>query len=163
VPDRFTHDAIAHVPRAEAWAALQRPEVWENIAGVQRVTNPRHDPAGLLAGYTFTVQAGPSTFRATAKTTIATPPEKMVLAIDSSEIKGTLTAMLANISERSTRVSVTVEIRAKGLLAQMFYPVVAQTVRTGLPSQVQAFAFKLSAPADGADGSDGIGDASEPA
>ena len=147
MPDRFSHDAIAHVPRVDAWAALQRPDVWEDIAGVQRVTNPRYDSSGVLTGYAFTVQAGPSTFAATAKTTSASPPERLVLAIDSTEIKGTLTTVLAEHDEAATRVTVAVEMRAKGFLAQMFYPIVAQTVRTGLPAQVQAFAFKLSAPA----------------
>lgn len=143
MPDAFSHEAVAHVPQTVAWAALQRPEVWEDVAGVENVADPRHDDTGLLLAYRFTVKAGPSSVRGTAETVDAQPPSFLRMRIDSSEISGSITTRLEPFETVSTLVIVAVEMRAKGLLAQMFYPIVAQAVRTGLPAQVQAFAVKL--------------------
>lgn len=91
------------------------------------------------------VKAGPSSVNGTATTVEAVEPERMRLSIDSPEIAGAITTLLDPAEELRTLVTVAVELRAKGLLAQMFYPIVAQAVRSGLAGQVQAFASKLSA------------------
>ena len=143
MPDTFSHQAIAAVPPKAAWSALQRPTVWEEVAGVEHVRNARHDADGLLLGYEFVVRAGPSSFDGTAETIEALVPTRMHLRISSPEISGSLITSLELVEDAQTLVTVAVEMRANGFLAQMFYPIVAQTVRTGLPAQVQAFAVKL--------------------
>ncbi len=119
--------------------------MWEEIAGVHQISHAHHDREGVLLGYEFVVKAGPSSVNGTATTVEAVEPERMRLSIDSPEIAGAITTLLDPAEELRTLVTVAVELRAKGLLAQMFYPIVAQAVRSGLAGQVQAFASKLSA------------------
>ena len=145
MPDAFIHQAVANVPPPDAWTALQHPSVWEDIAGVEQITDARHDRDGVLIGYRFVVKAGPSSVRGFAKTVEAIAPSRMRMSIESPEIVGEITTLLERIETERTLVTVSVEMRARGLLAQMFYPIVAQAVRTGLPAQVQAFAVKLGA------------------
>ena len=143
VTDSFSHSAIALVEPPAAWLALQRPDVWEEIAGVQEVVDPRFDEAGTLTSYRFTVKAGPHTVRGSAQTVEALEPDLMRIRISSPEIVGAITTELAPHEETATLVTVSVEMRAKGILASLFYPVVSQAVRNGLPDQVHAFAEKL--------------------
>lgn len=143
MPDAFSQQAVANVAREDAWLALQRPTVWEEIAGVHQITRPRHDADGILLGYEFVVKAGPSSTNGTATTVDAVAPERMRLSIDSPEIAGVITTVLESPEALHTLVTVAVELRPKGLLAQIFYPIVAQAVRNGLAGQVRAFAAKL--------------------
>ncbi len=145
MPDSFRHQAVAAVPVDRAWQALQQPSVWEEVAGVHHITDPRFDDAGILRGYRFVVKAGPSTIHGTASTTAVEPPSHMRLDIDSSEVAGSITTLLEAVDSAQTLVTVEVAMRPKGLLAQMFYPIVVQAVKSGLPQQVETFATKLGA------------------
>lgn len=136
---------MAAVPVDRAWQALQQPSVWEEVAGVHHITDPRFDEDGVLRGYRFVVKAGPSTIHGKARTTAVEPPSRMTLDIDSSEVVGSITTLLEAVDPTGTLVTVEVAMRPKGLLAQMFYPVVLQAVKSGLPQQVETFATKLSA------------------
>lgn len=140
----FTHSAIAHSDLANAWRALQEPDTWAAVGGVDEVSNARFSPDGQLLGYDFVVTAAGRRFRGRASTVEASAPRRMAVNIDSSEMTGTITVRLAEADE-SIEVTVTVDARSKGLLSGMFFGVIAAAIGNGLPENVLSFAERLSA------------------
>jgi hypothetical protein len=64
----------------------------------------------------------------------------MQLALDGGEVAGTLVASLDQDGSAATSLEVTLSIVPRGALAIMFFPIVAQAVGNGLPTQVDRFA-----------------------
>lgn len=142
--ETFSHSAIAHTDLEGAWRALQSPDTWAAVGGVDEVHDPRHDAAGRLLGYRFSVTAAGRRFRGTATTSLLEAPTAMAVDIDSSEMTGRITVRLEE-TDQSVRVTVTLDARSKGLLSGMFFGVIASAIGNGLPENVDAFAGRLSA------------------
>lgn len=140
----FTHSVIAHCDLDTAWRALQEPATWAAVGGVDDIHNARFDTDGRLLGYDFMVTAAGRRFRGSASTVEASPPRRMAVDIDSSEMTGTITVGLADANQ-SIQVTVTVDARSKGLLSGMFFGVIASAIGNGLPANVESFAERLSA------------------
>lgn len=142
--DTFTHSAQLHVARPTAWTSLQDPATWAGIAGVDEIRDARFTDDGTLAGYAFTVQAGPHTVRGSATTVLVAPNSTMRIDIASAEMTGWIQATLAG-EDHAPVVTVDLSMRPKGLLATMFYPLIAQAVGREFPAHVQGFADRLNA------------------
>ena len=69
--------------------------------------------------------------------------ELLRLSITSAELVGEIATRLAANDASGTKLRVVLEMRAKGFLAGMFYPIIAQTVGTNLPEQVETFGSRL--------------------
>lgn len=139
----FEHTAVAPATREIAWQQLQNPDTWEGLAGVDEVFDAHHDPTGLLTAYRFRATAASVVYEGTAKTVEAANLSKMVIDISTSEVTGTITTLLSE-AEGGVAVSVTVALRSKGFLSTLFFPVISQSMSSGLPKQVDAFAARLS-------------------
>jgi hypothetical protein len=62
----------------------------------------------------------------------------MTLDLDSSEIEGALTVSYGSDGS-GTALTVDLFAQSKGVLAGMFWGVVADAMRRGLPAQIEAF------------------------
>lgn len=142
--DTFSHSTALSVAPEVAWQALQDPQTWAAIAGVDEVSDTRYADDGTLAGYNFTVNAGIHTVRGAATTVEADRPVLMRLDIHSTEMAGWVRAIVRGGDVALPELTVTLEMRPKGLLATMFYPLIAQAVGREFPGHVQGFADRLN-------------------
>ncbi len=137
--ETFSHSAVTRAPRTEVWEALDKPETWEGIGGVDRVIDPVIDDIGRLQGFTFeTVVAGIKYLG--EATPHAREEEQMItLNIANSEIRGAIRVDLSDEGQ-GTRIWVTLDVESAGMLSAMFFPVIAKTLGSGLPRTVDSFA-----------------------
>lgn len=141
--ETFEHAVSIDASRATAWAHLQEAETWEALAGIDRVHNVVHNDEGQLISYEFDAIAGGKRYPGVATVTERVNPDRMVLRIDSSEIDGNISTTLAD--DHPLELRVRLQLRSKGLLSTMFFPVVAASVGNGFPRQVDEFAARVSA------------------
>lgn len=136
--ETFTHSATTPTGISDVWDALEQPETWQGIAGVDRVYNPHIDSDGHLQGFSFETVVGGRKYLGRA-----TPHERdkhrvMALNIQNPELVGVIRVELSE-EEGGTRVTVTLDVTSAGFLSSMFFPVIAKTLGTGLPRTVQDF------------------------
>ena len=143
MPDSFSHSVRLDVTPAEAWPRLQQAATWSGIAGIEEVTDARHDESGGLTGFDFVVVAGGTRIKGTAARLEAQPNELLRLSVNSSEVTGEVAARLAANDASGTKLRIILEMKATGFLAGMFYPLIAQTVGKNLPEQVEKFGRRL--------------------
>ena len=59
--ETFSHSAVASASIDNVWAALEKPQTWESIGGIDKVVDSNIDPEGRLQGFSFdTMVAGHS-------------------------------------------------------------------------------------------------------
>lgn len=138
----FTHRAQTAASVDEVWAALDRPETWEAIGGVDRVFDPTIDSGGRLQGFAFETSAGGKRYVGQATPQSRIDGETMAWAISNSEVRGTTRVDLVD-QGGSTRIEVTLEVESAGFLSSMFFPVIAKAIGNGLPRSVDEFAAGL--------------------
>jgi len=143
--DSFSHTTRIDASPDEAWPRLQVADVWAGIAGIDRVYDATHDDAGQLTGFSFEVVAAGTRVSGKAVRTEYRENELLVLSISSSELVGTITTRLVANDASGTKLRMVLEMRARGLLAGMFYPLIAQTVGKNLPEQVEKIGRRLEA------------------
>jgi carbon monoxide dehydrogenase subunit G len=67
----------------------------------------------------------------------------MAWNIENSEITGVITVILSE-DEPNTRITTTLTVESKGLLASMFFSVIADAIGSGLPRSVEEFAASFA-------------------
>ena len=70
-------------------------------------------------------------------------PHHYELILDTSEMAGTISVELAAANPGGTDVEVALELRSKGFLSSMFFPVVSRAIGNGLPDQIEELAVRL--------------------
>ena len=136
--DTFSHTADARAPIGDVWMALQEAETWAHIGPVNEVWDAEYDSDRLVA-YRWSADAAGRRWEGTARVIEAIEGKSTSLALESPELKGTLTTSLLESGE-GTSITVTLEARAVGMLATLFWGVVKQALGSGLPHQVEQFA-----------------------
>lgn len=139
----FTHTAFTAAGIDEVWAALDRPETWESIGGVDHVFDPRIDGDGKLRGFSFdTVAAGK---RYIGEATPGRREEGTLISwnVRNSEIRGETTVALTSAGS-GTSIRVTLQVESSSMLAGMFFGVIAGAIGEGLPGAVDEFAADLA-------------------
>jgi carbon monoxide dehydrogenase subunit G len=142
-PDRFTHTVHLNASPERAWAVLQEPETWGAIGGVQRVFDASHHPDGTLRSYRFLAEAGKKPYEGSASTIEADAPSFMVVTVDTAEIEGTITTELTPSNPHGTDMTVSLKIRARGILAIMFLPLVSKAIGSGFGRQIDEIARRI--------------------
>jgi carbon monoxide dehydrogenase subunit G len=140
----FHHSITIDAPADDVWDRLQTPEVWGSIGPVQNLWEPVVED-GVLAGFQWSTDIGGVVYKGTGTATIQDRPEQYQLVLDTSEMAGAITVDLSKGNQGGTIVDVTLELRSKGLLSSMFFPVVSRAIGGGLPDQVEDMAAQLSA------------------
>ena len=128
---------------AEVWSALDRPQTWEAIGGVDRVFDPEIDAEGRLQGFSFETVAGGKRYVGVATPHRRVAGEMMAWQIANSEVRGVTSVALSG-DEHQTVITVTLEVRSAGFLSSMFFPVIAKAIGSGLPRSVDEFAAALA-------------------
>ena len=140
----FHHTITIDAPPDDVWGRLQEPEIWRSVGPVQNLWDPEIED-GVLAGFQWSTDIGGVVYKGTGTATIKDRPEQYQLVLDTSEMAGTITVDLSEGTPGETIVDVTLELRSKGLLSSMFFPVVSRAIGGGLPAQVEDMAAQLSA------------------
>jgi Polyketide cyclase / dehydrase and lipid transport len=135
----FTATAIAAAPIDQVWGALDRPQTWESIGGVDRVIDPKIDETGRLRGFSFETVAAGRRYLGTATPAAREEGRVMAWNIANSEIRGVTTVELASSGE-GTAITVRLDVESVGLMSGMFFPVIAGAIGNGLPTAVERFA-----------------------
>ncbi len=138
--DTFSHTATSAAPAAAILDALERAETWRGIGPIDQVWEEHHD-GGTLASFRWQARAAGRSWEGTA-TRVDAPGDSVRFALDSSEVSGTITVHTAP-GDTGTEIAVGLEARSKGMLAGMFWGVISDALRRGLPDQVEAFASGL--------------------
>lgn len=145
----FSHSVDLTRSPAEVWVTLQDAGTWSGIGPVDDVWEPTHADDGTLESFQWSAHVGPTKYKGSAVIAATTAPSHMALKLDSSELKGSLTADIHD--EESTRLAITLEVASKGAMGALFFPLIAEAIGRGLPEQVEEFAASLNGDA----GSDG--------
>jgi carbon monoxide dehydrogenase subunit G len=140
----YREDATIDADPERVWDGLQSAEVWSSLGPVQKVWDPIVE-GGVLSGFKWSTEIGGVDYEGTGTATERRRPDRYQLVLDTSEMAGTITVDLAPANPGGTHASVTVELRSKGLLSTVFFPVVSRAVGDGLEQQVEEMAARLSA------------------
>lgn len=135
--DRFSHTVTVEATPEAIYAALQQPDTWKGIGPIDDVWDATHDD-DRLTGFRWTARAAGKSWKGTARRAAERASGAMTLDLDSSEIAGSITVLLEP-NEYTTALTVELAVRSKGLLAGMFWGVVTDALRKGLPGQVETF------------------------
>ena len=137
--ETFSHTALTRAARTEVWKALDKPETWEGIGGVDKVIAPVIDKDGRLRGFSFETAVAGKIYLGKATSKARQESRLMAWNIENSEVRGVTTVQLSDDGP-GTRVQVTLEVESVGMFASMFFPVIANESGSGLPESVDAFA-----------------------
>jgi carbon monoxide dehydrogenase subunit G len=140
----FHHTATIDAPKDEVWVGLQDPDIWSAIGPVQKVWDPVVED-GVLMGFQWSTDIGGVVYEGTGTAAVQERPHRYELVLDTSEMAGAITIELTDSDPGSTTVDVGLELRSKGLLSSMFFPIVSRAIGDGLPDQVEDLATQLSA------------------
>ncbi len=141
--------AVTSASLSQVWDRFNDVGTWAGIGLAEEVFDPEFVD-GRLAGFAWTTRAAGITYRGTAGFTIWENPSRLSFDLVNTEITGTI-AISTTDDTAGTALEVTVEARSVGLLASMFFPVIAQALQNGLAGQVENFALRLAADTGSAD------------
>ncbi len=134
--DVFDHTAASDVAVERVWSHLQDPDKWKAMGGIDRISDPRFDPRGLLEGFEFVSTIGGRDYPGTAVTIAADPNTEMVVDVETTEIGARLTVSLSVSDHGGTTLDVSMRVTSKSFLASMMWGLVSATVGAGLPKRV---------------------------
>lgn len=123
--------------------ALESAETWKGIGPIDEVWDAHHEN-GRLQGFSWSARAAGRTWNGTAHR-LDTDAESLALGLEASEVGGRITVAVTPTTD-GTEIGVRLDAHSRGMLAGMFWGVIADALRTGLPGQVEAFARSLSGP-----------------
>jgi carbon monoxide dehydrogenase subunit G len=146
MPSSTFHDTVTvDAPPELVWDQLQEPDIWSAIGPVEQVWDPTIED-GVLTGFQWSTDIGGVSYDGTATAVGHERPHRYELVLETSEMAGTITVDLAGETHGAgTDIDVTLELRSKGLLSSMFFPVVSKAVGDGLPDQIQDLATRIDA------------------
>ena len=134
----YAHAAVIAAPAIDVWRRLQDPETWRTIGGIDEIWDPATEDDNL-AGFRWKATAGARRITGTARVTERANPPRMVLALSTSEMTGTLVADL-EAGAGATRLDITLSFASRGMVASLFFPLISTVLGEGLVRQVDEFA-----------------------
>ena len=137
--ETFSHTAIASAPIDDVWAALEHAQTWESIGGIDKVVDPIVNSEGQLMSFSFDSMVAGKPYRGKATSAGREEGRLMAWNIENSEITGVITVTLSD-DRPNTAIATTLTVESKGLLASMFFSVIAKAIGNGLPRSVEEFA-----------------------
>lgn len=139
--DTFSHTTTVPADAATIYRSLQEPETWKGIGPIDDVWDASHDDDRLIA-FRWSARAAGRSWEGTAERVTDESPPSMALGLDSPEVSGRITVLLTP-NGAGSEMTVTMVARSKGLLAGMFWGVITDALRSGLPTQVDAFGSRF--------------------
>jgi hypothetical protein len=140
--EAFQATATTTAPVDVAWEAIQRPEAWEGIAGVDQVSYPTFGADGSLVSFRMSATAAGRSYPGIAEVVESTPAASMRLHLTTSELSATIHISLFP-GETDTEVAIDLEIRSRTFTAGLFFPIIADVIGRGLPAAAEDFARRM--------------------
>ena len=141
--EAFRATATTNTDPAGAWEAMQQPEAWEGIAGVERVTGPEFHADGSLARFRFEAEVGGKSYPGVAEVAESAPARSMTLQLATSELAATVGLALQDV-DGGTEITIELTIRTSTFMASLFFPLVADVIGRGLPTAAEDFARRIA-------------------
>ncbi len=138
-----SHKTTVASSRAEVWAALDRPETWNAVAGVERVHQEVIDDQGRLRGFRFDTVVGGRAFESVASPRDRFDERLMSWNITNLHIEGIIRVELEDEAD-GTGLTVEIELASTSLMSRMLFGTIADGVRRGLPRTVEALASQIT-------------------
>ena len=138
----FRHTAHVEAPTSEVWAALDRPETWNSIPGVERVHQPVIDESGKLRGFSFDTVVGSTTYEGRATPRYRDEGRAVSWDIANSQVRGRIDVEVES-ANAGTHLTVSLAITSASLLAGMFFGAISRAVTDGFPQMVEDLAGRL--------------------
>lgn len=135
--DRFTHTTRVPADLATITSSLHDADTWRGIGPIDEIWDASHEGAHL-ASFRWSARAAGKSWKGTAEAVEGAPGDAITLRLKSPEVSGTLAVTLDG-SEDGTLLTVTLDARSTGVLAGMFWAVIADTLRGGFARQVEEF------------------------
>ncbi|MPZ51947.1 MAG: hypothetical protein GEU79_04305 [Acidimicrobiia bacterium] len=132
----FSHAVMITSPSDEIWERLQQPATWEEIPGVDAVTDAKSAPDGSLQGFRFTTEVAGRSYRGTATITESEQPVHMLNEIETSEVRGSVDLTLEE-SGMETFLMAKMTVSPVGILSSMAFPVIAAAISSGFAEAVE--------------------------
>ena len=120
------------------WDRLQDPETWRRIGGIDEIWDADADGAGHLLGFKWRANAASRRIVGTARTTEMANPRLMIMALETGEMTGGITAEISP-EQGATRLDVTLDFTSRGMIASLFFPLISTVLGEGLERQVDEF------------------------
>ena len=140
--ENFQHTATTIANREQVWAALQQPETWEGVPGVDHVHDPVIDHNGALRGFSFESVVAGKKFLGRAIPAGRDEGRVMSWNVETPDLAGTITVQLDDAT-LGTNVAVSLYVESRGVLSSVFFPLISSTIGTGFPQTVESFAGGL--------------------
>lgn len=141
MPTTYSHRARTTASPEAVWEALQDPDTWATVAGVDGTSN-RSNANGQLSAFDFSTSIGGMTYRGSARVAEAIPGRSMTLSIRSNELTGTVEVAFGD-TDQGTELDVSMRISPNGLVGAMVFPVISSALRSGFPESVERLAASL--------------------
>ena len=135
----FAHKVVVPGTPEDVWGRFQDPSTWKGIGPIDDIGNVRHD-GDRLVSFDWVTHVGPTRYRGKSSMIENLPGERLLMRLSSTEMGGRLTVVLTGDDTHATLVEVTLDFATKGTMSSLFFPVIAEAVKNGLRSQVDAFA-----------------------
>ncbi len=139
--DTFSHTATVSATAESIYSALQHADTWKGIGLIEDVWDATYE-GDRLVGFKWSARAAGKSWEGTARRGTDRAAGEMTLDLDSSEIAATIAVALHPDGD-STALTIKLSARSKGLLAGMFWSVIADTLRKGMAKQVEAFSAQF--------------------
>lgn len=141
-PALFQHTVTVAQPPAEIWEKLQHGDTWASIGPVENVWDATHNGDGSLSGFVWSTTVAGRHYRGHATALQNVTDQLVEFQITTAELQGTLGVAIAP-SASSTDLTVSLSLQPIGAMASLFFGVIKEAVRRGLPGQVEAFGASL--------------------
>ena len=139
--DTFSHVVTITTTPAVVIAALEQAETWKGLGPIDNVWDARIE-GERLAGFRWSARAAGKTFEGTADRVGVGGVDPMRLDLESSDVTGTITVDIAPEGAGST-MTVAMTVQSKSFMAGMFWGIISDALRAGLPDQVESFAAQF--------------------
>ena len=116
--------------------------MWRSVGPVQNLWDPTIED-GVLTGFQWSTNIGGVVYKGTGTSVNPQRPHHYELILDTSEMAGTISVELAAGNPGRTEVEVALELRSKGFLSSMFFPLLSRAIGNGLPAQIEDLAVRL--------------------
>ncbi len=122
-------------PRLRVWSALQEPDTWTALTGVDEVVGVQMN-GDELAAIQWRSKIGPRLVRGETRVAESVKPNLMAMVVDGGEIIALTTASLHEVGSE-TRVEVSGQLEAHGFMAHLLLPVVTASIERAMPTALE--------------------------
>ncbi len=125
------------------WSAMDRPETWEGISGVDEVFDDVRTAGGRLGGFKFHSTAMGKQYVGVAKAGPRSERESLTWDISTSEIQGRIIVDVKPANP-GTAIEVTMRVESVSMMASFGFPVIAAVIGNGFQETVDDFATSFA-------------------